>query len=387
MNRDLRTALKARAQPPIILTVGFKSIVAPLLVAMGFGDARLVAARMSSFADRGRGKLHLATRELGSETLGRSMMITDSINDLEVLRSCARPLRTIWPEASYRPALSNVYLPGEYISRIKHPGERYIVRGIVQEDFAFWLLSSVGLAVNPATHFAGLVLLLLSFWTIYERGYVENDLAALHKEADPNLSASFGRVTVATPALQPWIWALLAGAAGVAILHPDVRVFAVHLALWIAVLICTYACFLSYNALDKQTRVWLYPLLQFARGTAFVAVVPIEAAGVAALGAFVVSRWVPYAVYRSHSDSNWPNMRPELIRLIVFVLLSVLIACSFGLSSLIAWGSLALLLWSLFRARRDLWAVLRSAHRLDTTRNTATKDRRRVSGSAEGTTP
>src|SRR5947209_8349849 len=131
-------------------------------------------------------------------------------------------------------------LPAYYISQIKRPGERYILRGILQEDFAFWLLSSIGLAINPITHVVGMLLLLLSFWAIYERGYVDNDLVASRYEADPKLSATFGSVQVATPAVQPWIWALLAGAAAVAILHPDKIAFVEHFALWVAVLILMY---------------------------------------------------------------------------------------------------------------------------------------------------
>jgi hypothetical protein len=277
---------------------------------MGFADARLIAARMYSFADRRNGQLRMATRELGAETVGRCLVVTDSVNDLEVLQSCARPLRTVWPHARYREALGRVYLPGEYISRVKRPGMRYILGGILKEDFAFWVLSSIGLATNPASHLVGLLLLLLSFWAIYERGYVDNDLVASRYEADPKLSATFGIVRVATPAVQPWIWALLAGAA--AILHPDRIAFVVHFACWVAVLISMYGCFLFYNRLDKKTRVWLYPLLQFARGAAFTVIVPIEPAGVAALGAHVLSRWGPYQIYRQTS-AGWPNAQPELV--------------------------------------------------------------------------
>ena len=215
VNQELKAALKARAHQPIILTTGFKSTVKPLLDAMGFANAPLIAARMYSFADRRNGKLQMATRELGAETVGCSLVLTNSANDSEILQSCARPLRTFWPKARYRPALGGVYLPGEYISHIKHPGERYIFRGILQEDFAFWLLSSIGLAIHPAAHVVGLLLLLLSFWAIYERGYVDNDLVGSRYEPDPKLSATFGSARVATPALQPWIWGLLAGAAAV----------------------------------------------------------------------------------------------------------------------------------------------------------------------------
>ena len=141
------------------------------------------------------------------------------------------------------------------------------------------MLSSIGLATNSLPHVAGLLLLSLSFWAIYERGYVDNDLIASRYEADPKLSATFGSVRVSTPAVQPWIWALLAGAAAVAILHPDRVAFVVHFARWVAVLVLTYACFVFYNRLDKMTRVWLYPLLQLARSAAFAVVVPIEPMG------------------------------------------------------------------------------------------------------------
>jgi len=311
VNRELKAVVEARAEPPVILTTGFNPIVGPLLAAMGFADAPLIAARTYSFADLRNGKLRMATRKLGVETVSRSLFVTDSINDLKVLETCARPLRTLWPQARYVPALSDIYLPGEYISRIKHPGQRYILRGIVQEDFAFWLLSSIGLAIAPVTHVAGLLLLLLSFWAVYERGYVENDLVAARYEPDPNLSAAFGSVQVATPVVQPWIWALILGAAAVAILHPDKMGFVVHFARWVAVLILTYVCFVYFNRLDKVTRVWLYPLLQFARGAAFVVVVPIVPAGIAALGAHVLSRWMPYQAYRltPPSAGGWPGAR------------------------------------------------------------------------------
>jgi hypothetical protein len=94
-------------------------------------------------------------------------------------------------------------------------------------------------------------------------------------------------------------------------------------------------------------------------------IVPIEPAGVAALGAHVLSRWVPYLLYRLSSGRCWPETRPELVRLISFVLLSLTIVCSLGLSILLTWSALALLLWNIFRARRDLYAVYNSARRLD----------------------
>jgi hypothetical protein len=141
-----------------------------------------------------------------------------------------------------------------------------------------------------------------------------------------------------------------------------------------------------YNRLDKMTRVWLYPCLQFARSATFMVIVPITPAGVDALGAHVLSRWVPYHVYRLTSRC-WPVTRPELVRTISFVLLSLLTVCAFGLSVLLTWSALALLLWNVFRARRDIYAVFNSARRLDRTARHPTTQRRRRGSEAPGETP
>ena len=52
-------------------------------------------------------------------------------------------------------ALRRVYLPGQYLSRVKRPGAQYVRRMILPEDFAFWVLSSVFIAPNPVTHVIG----------------------------------------------------------------------------------------------------------------------------------------------------------------------------------------------------------------------------------------
>jgi hypothetical protein len=365
-NQQLKDAINAHPKQLIILTTGFSSIATPLLAAMGFADATIIAARMHSFTDRRDGKLHMASRALGMETIGRCLAVTDSMNDIELLEKCARPLRTVWPQAHFRLALSAVYLPGQYISRIKRPGERYIWRAILLEDFAFWLLSSIGLAIDPVSHIAGLLLLLISFWAIYERGYVDNDQSASRYEVDPKLSATFGKVEVATPAVQPWIWALLAGAAANIILQPKPVDFIAHYALWILVLISTYGCFLIYNRIDKMTRIWFYLFLQLARSAAFMVVVPIEVVGAAALGAHVLSRWMPYHIYRL-TQPKWPQWPTALVRLMSFMLLVALIARALGPIALATWSTLALLLWNVLQAARarEIQAVFRSARRID----------------------
>lgn len=354
----------------VIATAGFLPIVAPLVAALGLPDARIVAARIWHFADRRDGKLRLAQQALGDEAVRQSLVLTDSAQDRELLDHCARPLRVIWPGARFHAALGNVYLPGQYLSCVKRPGERYIVRAILQEDYAFWLLASLALAERPLLHALGLLALLVSFWAIYERGYVDNDRMAARHEAEPKLSRAFHAAPVATPLLAPWLWASGCGLAAIVLLQgvwPASDGWPALLAQagsWLAVLAATQATFSFYNRCDKATRVWLFVLLQFARAAAFVALVPIVPIGAMALAAHVLARWVPYHVYRL-AGRDWPGTPVQLVRLMFFIVLALLLAVANGPEVLASPTAAALLGWNLLRARQELAAVLRAARRID----------------------
>ncbi len=363
-NLRLMAALRNPETTTIITTVGFGPIVTPLVAALGLPQAQIVAARLSTFADRRHGKLHLAVGALGGETVARSLVLTDSAQDIALLDACAYPLRAVWPEARFRQALSSVYLPGQYLTHVKRPGARYIVRGILQEDFAFWVLSSIALAQMPIAHVPALLFLLVSFWAIYERGYVDNDLVAARYEESPKLSEAFARAPVATPRWQPWIWAAFCGAIGVALVRWPDRPLPLDFLAWASVLLVTHGWFTMYNRFDKGTRVWMFAGLQFARTAAFVALVPIAPIGAVALGAHVIARWVPYHVYRL-GGAEWPEAPLHLIRMMFFVVLALLLGMSQGWALLLNWTALALLAWNIFRARKELLSALHAARRID----------------------
>ncbi len=363
-NAALLAALRARALPVTIATVGFRPLVEPLVAAFALPGADVIATGVS-FTDRRQGKLLRVTAALGADAVAGAMVLTDSPEDQPLLDPCAHPLYVLGPEARYVAALSGVYLPTEYLGRVKRPGERNFLRGVLQDDFAYWVLASIALAVHPLYHGAGLLLLLFSFWAIYERGYVDNDLVARDYEQDPKLTSAFFNSPVATPALQPWLWAAALGAAGIFVLrYPDLPVQADGLR-WAALLLGTYGWFCLYNRMDKGTRVWMFSVLQLARTAAFAVLVPVPLIGVAALAAHVVARWVPYYVYR-HGGKNWPDLQPPLIRLMFFVLITLLLSLAAGSASLFEnYTALALLLWTAFRARHDLVLAARSARRID----------------------
>jgi hypothetical protein len=363
-NKRLMAALGASRATPIITTVGFRSIVTPLVAALGLPDARIVAARLSTCADRRAGKLTLTVEALGADTVRRALVLTDSEQDLGLLDACAHPLRTVWPEAGPHAALSRVYLPGQYLAHVKRPGARYILRGILQEDFALWVLSSVALASAPALHVFGLLFLLASFWAVYERGYVDNDLIAARFEDLPKLSAAFSGSTVATSRWQPWAWALGCGATGVVLLLGFTRPAVTGFVAWAAVLLATHGWFLLYNRLDKGSRIWLFAGLQLARSAAFVAIVPVGLIGAIGIGAHVLARWAPYYLYRL-GGKEWPDAPFHLIRLLFFIVLAVLVALATGWAVMTSATAIAILLWNVYRARQELRTAVTAARRLD----------------------
>jgi hypothetical protein len=360
-NAELTEVLRSRGEPPIISTIGFHPIVKPLIAALGFAEARLVCAR-TNFDDRRDGKLVLVSRELGHSVVQCALVVTDSVDDLPLLEACASPLRTIWPAAKYRTALDGIYLPGRYLSQVKRPGERYIWRGVLQEDFALWVLSAVGIMSHPAPLVFGLLFLLASFWAIYERGYVDNDWVAANLEANPKLSATYRGHTLATPFWQPWIWAAVLGGVGVWILSDSAQI-AVNGVKWAAVLVGTELWFRAYNRFDKMTRAWMYSVLQLARSAAFAVIVPITPAGAAALAAHTLSRWVPYYAYRLDGKS-WPSIQASLIQLLFYLVLAGFIAIADGIGVLANPPAFLILVWCIFRARGELRSTLASIHRL-----------------------
>ena len=362
-NRPLLNAVARRSGPTIFVTAGFQPIVGPLIAALGFGETQIVASRLDTTRDRLRGKLAMTLDALGGEAVAKSAVLTDSLEDLPLLDHCARPLRTVWKDARYQHALSRIYVPGQYLTQIKRPGQHYIMHGIILEDFALWVCCAIFYAPSPATYVIGLLALLISFWAIYERGYVENDRVALHHEKHPKLSDTFGKLEVATPPLQPWIWAAVFGLIAVFLLSPTSRRMS-EAAAWTGVLLSTYFVFRLYNRSDKSTRVWLFPALQLARSASFTVLVPVGLAASLALGAHIIARWVPYYLYRS-GGKDWPETPFFVMRLLFYSLLWSMLAVSHNFAALFTPTAVLLLLWNLFRARKELRQIFAGIHRID----------------------
>ena len=360
-NQRLVQVLNASTAPQTVVTLGFRPIVAPLVAAMGLRQARVVAMSVWGFGERRRGKRARVAAVIGEAAVREALLVTDSLDDRDLLEVCLRPLRVIWPQARYRDAFESLYLPGLYISQVKRPGVRYIYRSIVSDEFSIWVLASITLVSQPLLHVAGLALLSMSFWAIYETGYVDNDQIGARHEKDPVLTQQFFESKVRTSTLLAWVWAAGCGLGGLLLLRwpsappiPDVLA-------WTGVLLLTYFWFRLYNRLDKRTRIWLFAGLQALRSMSFVAVVSVTLVGAAALLAHVLARWVPYYSYRL-TGGEWKDGEVGSSRLLFFVLICGALMPVVGWQPFWSPVGLILLFWFAFKARRELVRSFRDAH-------------------------
>lgn len=371
VNRPLLDALThqhASGVPVVVNSMGFERVVAPLLRGvLGEIDWPLIASR--GLNDRMRSKcerLHEAPEFKGHQ-LEQSMVITDSERDQDLLDACAEPWLLYWPEASYQRAHSGTHLPLYYTHNIKHPGKQFLRNAVLQDDFAFWLLALPWTGLWPLQAMAA-GLLLLSFWSVYENGYRENDVLGEAREDQPVLSDAYTATPHRHDTRAAWLWALLFAAAGVALLDfagspmPEVLtdqaaqigVFPVLLVAWTSLLLATRVVFWAFNRLGKRQRTILFPLLQMARNFALAVVAALSVPGLLLLTAHTVARCLPYFIYRMARTQNWPKIPVATLRLAILLVALPIWALQVSPDDLPIGPVAAILVWCLIRARNDI---------------------------------
>lgn len=275
-----------------------------------------------------------------------------------------------------------MYLPFAYASAVKHPQQRFVWRSVVQEDGMFWLLATVFLAPQPLWHAVATALFLVSFWCIYEQGYIENDQVAVQFEG------AMGRVPDGfadhRPAFWlPWTWAVLLGAAGAGVLAwqggalPALAPWLSQTLIWVGFLAATRLIFAFYNRLSPASRPVFYVLLQVCRNFGVLAFAAANLVGVLILAAHTLARGLPYYVYRFASrvqrrSPDWPELPVFLIRLLTFVFLVAAIAVGTrDLGIVLQLQTWVILAWCVYRSRKESLAALRGLERLPRTSDRA----------------
>jgi len=282
-------------------------------------------------------------------------------------------------QVSYNEINSRVeknYSPLMYLHRIKRPGENYIVKSILLDDLPILIFAFGSFSNDFAYRLIGIVLLTFSFWCVYEYGYYENDCVAAKYEKDPVLSDKYHSELVVIKWWQPYLWALLFSILGVAVfkangidfdlffndgVYPLAQKTSTYLFLWFSFLLLSRAVFCVYNHVNKQTRIWLYPLLQISRYFGLLVLLPTNLIGACAILGHIFARSLTYTVYRYLGTNDWPKLQELFLRWLLFAIILAMIACAQSSIELIFdWKTLVISGWWLFKCRKQLSQIFNS---------------------------
>jgi phosphoserine phosphatase len=329
-NEPLLAALQRSGLSIHIATFGFRLLVHPLLRQM-LPTAKLCVAGSfwTGYRLRSVGKLKSVERKLGSDAVARSVVITDGVEDRDLLQACRKPLFVQWPDASYEPSFSHHYMPFEYTERGKRKGQRYLFHNVILEDVVLLCLAFAWLMPSPHIGAVGILLLHLSFWTVYEIGYWENDVLAVKNEAKPNIPEGTQACASRMHRGMAWLTAIIIATPGVAMLTYFNReampfglgavswpmAFLGMLGMWVLYLLLSRWTYWIYNRLDTDSRSYLYVPLQMSRSVGYAFFFLTNAAGILLLTALIVGRWIPYLSYRM-TGVSWSGSH----RLLMFIL-------------------------------------------------------------------
>lgn len=361
----------------VIATLGFDLIINPIIKNLQFCPDAVISCRFwQGGVDRQRGKYELVKAVLTDEEIANAAVITDSTDDQVLLDAVASPYLVQWPDAQYVPAMADAYIPFLYLERGKRPGQKYFIKNIIADDWLVLILAIAWISPYPALQSIMMLFLLLSFWCIYEYGYVDNDIIAETFEQKPTLSATYQNYKNRVKLLQVWLWAIILAIPGLFLLEViklQLTPKTINLSLlssmgldgvlWLTFLSVVFGCFWSYNRLDKQTRIWLYFCLQASKCFGFLIVTTTNSIGIMLFASQVLARWIAYIVYRVGKHTEWMEFPGEFFRCFLFTFLIISVALGTGeLSILLSWQTLVIFAWCAYRGRRQFVKICRQAY-------------------------
>ncbi|MGL5873054.1 MAG: haloacid dehalogenase-like hydrolase [Xenococcaceae cyanobacterium] len=347
-NTELKQALLNCKAKIIIATLGFDFIVIPLLRQMPITTSEIISCRFwQGASDRVAGKRTLVKDKVGSSVMSGAIAVTDSIDDLPLLSAVAKPCLIVWPQVESLRANKYRYFPFYYLEKVKKTGKSHFIKQVLTDELPLLLLGLSWLSFHPWLNACGLTILLFSFYCIYELGYWENDRVGEKFEKNPVLSEYYDDYKNKMPIIEPWFWAMGIAVVGLFVLElSKIGIdlsqtywglesiapanIAIDLMSWFGVLLLMRSIFWVFNHLDKKTRMWIYPLLQASKYFSFLLFLPTNIVGTMLFVSQVVSRSLPYIMYRWFGDkTKFPEHFPDrFVRLLLLV--SLLISLALG---------------------------------------------------------
>ena len=328
-NQPLVQAINANPKAEVVVaTLGFDIIVNPLLkhlpvvLSKKASGSNVISCRFwRGAADRATGKLAMVRDAVGHSAVETAIAITDSDHDQPLLDAVRTPCLTVWPDADCRAAMADVYMPLLYSEKVKNPNKAHFLKRVLMGHWAFLVIALSFLSPHPLINALSLLLLVVSYWCVYEIGYQENDTVGERYEQKPVLSENYARyksrLDLSTAA--PWYWATAIALPALLFIEvakvdgpialaletvlaqgPALLIF--DMAVWLWFLIAVRLTFWIYNQFNEEARIWIYPLLQVQKLFGFTLLLGINTVGAALLMSLIVSRWLHYAIYRCGGD-------------------------------------------------------------------------------------
>ena len=277
--------------------------------------------------------------------------------------------------------MQNIYFPFVYLHKVKRVNQNYIIDSILLNDFPLLIIAFSWLSESPVINALGIFCLMFSFWCIYEFGYYENDLVAEKYEKKPVLSETYYKKLVTIRWWQSWIWSLGIGIVGVSLVITSQSVPISNMSnfsnsyldifysslnaffAWFCFLLVSRIYFFIYNYVNKQTRLWLYPLLHCSRYCGFLVVTKTNFVGIGIIISHVLARSTSYMVYRyaGGEPHSWPKLQDLFLRLLFFLIFMGMISTTKSdLSLLVSWQTVAvIILWSK-QCRKQMVEIIRN---------------------------
>lgn len=383
-NDELIHALRQTSSSQIqVATLGTDVIVSPLLRHI-MPSANLYAAGTlwSGHRIRDLGKKAWIEERFGAGAVDDAIVITDSEHDADLLACCAVPILVQWPRALYKTAYSDAYIPFLYTQRAKRPGQNYMLYGVVLEDLVLLCIAIGWLMPFTASAVLGLLLLHLSFWTIYEIGYMENDTLAAQHEAKPQVYSAAASYADRVKPLGAWLACLGFAVPGVwllvyfnpsnvrlhQVISDGVALFAVTLIGWLAYVGLSRVAYWTYNRLDVDARSNFYLVLQLFRTTGYAIFFCLNFVGATILLCLAFARWVKYLVYR---DAGLKLKEDQRFLMLVFYV--VMVATGFAVegTDALSLQALAALIWLSAYSHRRLRHHARRVRLVDSSHQSA----------------
>lgn len=272
-----------------------------------------------------------------------------------------------------------IYLPLLYSEKVKRPDKKYFLNNIIGEDFLILLLSFVYYSSDLLLSIIGLFCLQMSFWCIYELGYIENDVVGEKFEDKAILSYNYKSYEISFGVWQPWLWSMGLSILGIALLvennasnsiAPDFLSneysrnlfwFSQELVYWVIFLVALRFIFRTYNHINKQSRIWLYLVLQTCRYCGFLVVLSTNIVGLMFLLSIILTRSIQYTLYRylGGKNSSWPMDFPRYFfcLLIYIILVGVLAANDRNITLLLNPQVLLIAAFCLLRGSKQFYKV------------------------------